>query len=380
MNGLATFLGSAIVALVLWDAFESIVLPRRLTRRFRLTRLFYRSTWRPWSWLARRLHSGKKREGFLSAYGPLSLLLLLVVWAVGLTIGFALIQWAGHSLEDSTRRVSFATDLYMSGTTFFTLGLGDVTPHGARARIVTVLEAGTGFGFLAVVIGYLPVIYAAFSRRETNITLLDARAGSPPSAKELLKRFAHPDALPSLNKFLRDWEHWTAELMESHLSYPVLCFYRSQHDNQSWLAGLTTILDTCALVMAHGEGAVAWQARMTFAIARHAVVDLSQVLGASPTSGIQDRLPQAELEKLRADLKQAGIPLCSASEGTDRLRELERLYEPYVDALARRLLIPLPGWTRAEESVADNWQTSAWEKRSKGRSSSPGLPTDEEHA
>jgi len=268
----------------------------------------------------------------------------------------------------------------MSGTTFFTLGLGDVTPHGARARFVTVLEAGTGFGFLAVVIGYLPVIYAAFSRRETNITLLDARAGSPPSARELLKRFAHPDALPSLAKFLRDWELWTAELMESHLSYPVLCYYRSQHDNQSWLAGLTTILDTCALVMSYGEGPVAWQARMTFAIARHSVVDLSQVLNAPPASGGRDRLPQAELEALRRDLKQAGIPLCAASEGTEKLRRLEHLYEPYVDALARRLLISLPGWTRKGETAADNWQTSAWEKKSQGSGTARELPADDEHA
>src|SRR5258706_11872072 len=139
MHTLAGLSGGVIVALVLWEAFESIVLPRRVTRRFRLTRLFYRSTWVRWSWFALRLRSGKRREGFLSAYGPLSLLLLLVVWAAGLTIGFALIQWAGHSLEDKTRRVSFATDLYMSGTTFFTLGLGDVTPHGARARLVPVL-------------------------------------------------------------------------------------------------------------------------------------------------------------------------------------------------------------------------------------------------
>jgi hypothetical protein len=310
------------------------------------------------------MRPGKKREGLLSAYGPLSLLLLLVVWAVGLTFGFALLQWSGHSLEDTAHPASFTTDLYMSGTTFFTLGLGDVTPHGARARLLTVLEAGTGFGFLAVVIGYLPVIYSAFSRRETNITLLDARAGSPPSARELLKRFAHPDARPSLTKFLSDWELWTAELMESHLSYPVLCYYRSQHDNQSWLAALTTILDACALVSANGEGEIAWQARMTFAIARHAVVDISQVLNAAPRTDYHERLPREEFERLRKDLHHAGIPLCKEPEGAERLQEMQRLYEPYVHALADRLLIPLPGWQPEEKSGHDNWQTSAWERQS----------------
>ncbi|MGH9443920.1 MAG: potassium channel family protein [Thermoanaerobaculia bacterium] len=380
MNVFANLLGAAVIVLVLWDAFEAIVLPRRVTRRLRLTRLFYRSTWRPWSFLARRLPPGKLREGMLSSYGPLSLLLLLAVWACGLTTGFAILQWAGHSLEESARRVSFATDLYMSGTTFFTLGLGDVTPHGARARLLTVLESGTGFGFLAVVIGYLPVIYSAFSRRETNITLLDARAGSPPSAQELLKRFAHPDARPSMTRFLRDWELWTAELMESHLSYPVLCYYRSQHDNQSWLAAMTTILDTCAFVAAHGEGEIAWQARMTFAIARHAVVDISQVLNAAPVFGIVDRLPLAELERLREDLRRTGIPLCKEPEGAERLSKFRQLYEPYVHTLAARLLISLPGWTPAARSAHDNWQTSAWEKQSRGSSSSAAAAPDDEHA
>ena len=380
MNVLASLAGVAILVLVLWDAFEAIVLPRRVTRRFRLTRLFYRATWTPWAAVARRLRPGKVRESLLSAFGPLSLLLLLAVWAVGLTIGFALLQWSGHSLEDSARGSSFATDLYMSGTTFFTLGLGDVIPHGARARALTVLESGTGFGFLAVVIGYLPVIYSAFSRRESNITLLDARAGSPPSARELLRRFAHPDAHPSMTRFLRDWEVWTAELMESHLSYPVLCYYRSQHDNQSWLAALTTILDACAFVTAHGEGEAAWQARMTFAIARHAVVDLSQVLNAPPAAWVEGRLPRGELEQLREDLRVAGIPLCTEPEGAERLRAYQRLYEPYAHALARRLLITVPGWSPPGKAPHDNWQTSAWERQSRTSAASPTPPADEEHA
>jgi hypothetical protein len=131
--------------------------------------------------------------------------------------------------------------------------------------------------------------------------------------------------------------------------------------------------------MVHGEGEVAWQARMTFAIARHAVVDLSQVLNASPAPAVRDRLPEQELGTLRADLKGAGLPLCSASEGTEKLRRFERLYEPYVDALARHLLISLPGWSRAGAVAPDNWQTSAWERQSTGEPNPPGPRADEEH-
>src|SRR5439155_6213822 len=177
---------------------------------------------------------------------------------------------------------TFITDLYVSGTNFFTLGLGDVIPLTWPARTLTVLQAGMGFAFLAIVIGYLPVIYQAFSRREVFISMLDARAGSPPTAIELLKRHAEGRTLDGLDGLLREWEHWSAELLESHLSYPVLAYFRSQHDNQSWLAALTTILDASSLIMAGLKGRSSSQAKLTFAMARHTVVDLCQVFNAEP--------------------------------------------------------------------------------------------------
>src|SRR5204863_6718456 len=148
----------------------------------------------------------------------------------------------GTPMKVSDGTISFRTYLYFSGSTFFTLGLGDVVAGTWTGRILTVLEAGMGLGFLAIVVGYLPVLYQAFSRRELNISLLDARAGSPSTAAELLRRHFDGNASVELGAFLRDWERWAAELLESHLSYPVLAYYRSQHSNQSWLAAMTTIL------------------------------------------------------------------------------------------------------------------------------------------
>ncbi len=151
----------------------------------------------------------------------------------------------------------FWTDLYLSGTTFFTLGLGDVVPRSHLARFLVVAEGGFGFGFLAVIIGYLPFIYSAFGQREVNISLLDSRAGTPPTAGELLRRHAYPGGQDSLRALFKDWELWCAELMESHLSYPVLAYFRSQHDNQSWIASLTAILDACSLTITGIEGGCA---------------------------------------------------------------------------------------------------------------------------
>jgi voltage-gated potassium channel Kch len=357
--GVALLLGVAL------DAFEAVVLPRRVTRRFRLTRLYYRATWKFASRLVRVLRSKKRRDALLSFYGPLSLLLLMGVWAAGMIVGFALLHYgAGSALHVSGMRTGFATDLYLSGSTFFTLGLGDVVPRSVQGRVLTVAEAGVGFGFLALLIGYMPVIYQSFSRREVGISLLDARAGSPPSAGELLRRHGGPYGLDKLQSLLAGWERWAAELLESHLSYPVVAYYRSQHDNQSWLMALTTILDTCALLIMGQDGACKRQAELTFAMARHAVVDLSQVFHSPPRTPPQERLTREQLHDLRDVLAQHGLRLNEDAPAAQRLAELRAMYEPYVHALAGYFDIELPTWV-PKARRRDNWQTSAWGRASR---------------
>ena len=358
MRLVAGIAGVALAAVVLWDAFETIVLPRRVTRRVRLTRIFYRSTWRPFAASARLVRAGGRRESYLSFYGPLSLLLLLILWAAALVVGFGLLQYSAGSASSVVNETArFTTDLYLSGTTFFTLGLGDVAPQGTAARVLTVIESGLGFGFLAIVIGYFPVLYQAFSRREVSISLLDARAGSPPSAAELLRRHSGPGGVAALEQLLHDWERWSAEVLETHLSYPLLAYFRSQHTNQSWLAALTTVLDTSALVMVGIEGQCARQARLTFAMARHAIVDLTQVFNTHPLAA-EDRLPRAALARLKSAL--ATVELPRVAEDVDgKLAELRRSYEPYLAALSQYLLLPLPAWDY-EMGRRDNWQSTGW--------------------
>jgi ion channel len=371
MDILVGVLGCILILIVLWDAFETIILPRRVSRRLRLTRLFYLGSWLFSSGLARRMKPGKLRERFLGFFGPLSLLMLFVVWGLGLIVGFAMLHWAVDSRISVVQAApSFRLDLYFSGTTFFTLGLGDVVPKTPAARAVTVLEAGTGFGFLAIVIGYLPVIYQAFSRREANISLLDARAGSPPSASELLARHGRDGSMGALAELLRDWERWSAELLESHLSYPVLVYFRSQHENQSWLAALTTVLDTCSLIIIGVEGGPVWQAKMTFAMSRHALVDLAQIFNTAPRAPELDRLPPSTLLQVRENLSAAGVPLRATEESLAKLAELRRMYEPYVNSMAEYLFMRLPPWIHPG-NVMDNWQTSAWERNPTVFASSP---------
>ncbi len=357
----AAFLtGVAILIIVVWDAFEVIILPRRVTRRFRLSRLFYKNLWSVWKFTVGLSRVKKVRESAFGIFGPISLLILVAVWAVGLVLSFALMQYgSGSAVSVTGTNRGFWTDVYLSGTTFFTLGLGDVVPRSGMARALVVIEAGLGFGFLAGVIGYLPFIYGSFSKREVNISLLDSRAGTPPTAGELLRRHSYPQGQNALRELLKEWELWCAELMESHLSYPVLAFFRSQHDNQSWIASLTAILDACALIMVGIEGACERQAELTFAIARHAVVDLSQVFNTSPKELSADRLSHAELQHIRDVLAQHGLKLHDDAAADQRLADLRRMYEPYIYALANYLSQSLPPWIPPKKGK-DNWQTTAW--------------------
>jgi hypothetical protein len=203
------------------------------------------------------------------------------------------------------------------------------------------------------------VIYQAFSRREVNIVLLDARAGSPPTAAELLRRHTGPGGIDALQRLLRDWERWSAELLESHISYPVVSYFRSQHSNESWLGALTAILDTSAFLIASVDNACSRQARLTFAMCRHTVVDLAQVFYATPRETTIDRLPTSELKRLRSSLTESGYSLLEGAEADDKLVKLRGMYEPYINALASYLYVDLPPWILAKEA-ADNWKTSAW--------------------
>ena len=362
MRLLATIAGIALILVILWDAFETIILPRRVTRRLRLTGLFYGTIWLICSRLVRSMRNRKRREKYLGMFGPLSLLMLLAMWAAGLIFGYAILLWSINArLNVPTVETNFLTYLYLSGTTFFTLGFGDLVPLLPLGRFFVVIEAATGFGLLAIVIGYLPVLYQAFSRREVNISLLDARAGSPSSAAEMLRRHGESGHMHDLEVVLHEWEHWAAELLESHLSYPVLCYFRSQHDNQSWLGALTTVLDTCALVLVGVDGAPTWQAKLTFAMARHAVVDLAQIFRTAPSApqACITRLYPGDLERIREILERNSAHLDDGAGAEEKLTELRLMYEPYVSALSELLLMPLPPWILGEDAI-DNWKTSAW--------------------
>ncbi len=218
---------------------------------------------------------------------------------------------------------------------------------------------------MAVIIGYLPVLYQTFSSRERAIGLLDARAGSPPTATEFLVRLAKAGRMEAIERFLLEWERWSVELLESHLSFPVLTYYRSQHDNQSWLAALTMILDTCAVLLAAINHADKYHAQLTFAMGRHTVVDLALVFWMPPAVDERDRLPREKLAEMLGKLAAAGVDVVPIDVAAAKLAKLRAMYEPFVFGLSRQMLLELPPFM-PDKAVVDNWQTSAWTKRTPG--------------
>ncbi len=356
---LTTIAALILIALVLQDAFEVMLLPRRVDRRFRLTRIYFRTAWTLWRSTARLTRPDHHRIRFLGTFGPLSMVVLFALWAGLLILAFGALEWAvqGHTRPHSP----FPEQLYLSGVTFFTLGYGDVVPHSRLAQIIAVIEAGTGLGFIAVVIGYLPVLYQLFAGRESHVIQLDTRAGSPPTAATMLVLHAELDGLPDLNALLAEWEVWGAELLESHLSYPMLVFYRSQHDDQSWLAAMTAVMDTCAIILVGLEDMPVLQARMTFTMTRGVIVEMCRALRIrpSPYDG-GDRLPPAEFGRLDASLRDAGLRWKSAAGPADdnvaeTLLALRATYEPLLDGLSRFLLLPLPPVV-ATDAGTDHWE------------------------
>src|SRR5258706_3566567 len=351
------FLGIANILVVLVDAFETVILPRRVNRRLRLARIFYRTFWRLWRKEKKLFNAISSTMDYLGFFGPLSLIILISIWALALILGFALVNFgfqtdifSPHGARD------LVTYMYLSGGTFFPVGLADTYPLQVPGKILAIMESGIGFAFLAMVIGYLPVLYQAFSRREVNINLLDSHAGSPPSAIYLLQQLSKGSGAEELKPQLVNWEKWCAELLETHISYPVLAYYRSQHDDQSWVAALLMILDTSTLVLVSENHLLHNLAKSTFAIARHAAVDLTEVFWLTPHSPLLDRMPKQDLVNLMKLLKDSDFSLKEGVKAEEKLIYLRTLYEPYIQSLSSFFLMPITPF------VSDGKVQEAWRK------------------
>lgn len=326
------------------DAFEVVLLPRPVRRRIRLNRYFFKCTWDVWAWCADLWPEGRRREDFIGVYGPLSMVMLFALWGSSMIVGYGLMQWALQGLVPEAGADTLIDLIIISGDAFFTLGYGDNVPHHWQARLLVIVEAGTGFGFIALTIGYLPVLYQHFTRRDLQLIEFSARAGSPPTAAALLGWHVH-DSPEALERWLRDWEIWASDLVESHAVYPMLAYYRSQHEGHSWLGSLAVVLDVCTLLIAGADDARRHQATATFSALRRILDEASESLRVAPVQQVSARRMDAQASRVLTPTIRRILPNWRDDEAAlQAIRQLRRTYEPRLEGLAAYLLLPLPGW------------------------------------
>jgi hypothetical protein len=340
MRWIALPVGIVLVALTLLDVFRTLVMPRAARGRVRLSRILFRTMWRPWRWIGVRAKTVQARERVLATAAPFFFFVLLVGWVSLALLGYALILWSPAFVEGiGPGGDSFGNALYVSGTSLFTLGsVGGVT---GWTRAVVVVEGATGLGLFAVVIAYLPVLYQAFNRREVGVLLLDARAGSPPSGPELLHRMGSAGASSSLHGLFAEWERWVADVLESHMSYPLLTLFRSPHDNTSWVTSLGSVLDAATLLLTAVEDESDERAILMYGTGVHAVEDLFYYFRLTERETVIQR---DEFEDVLGDMKDDGFAVRPLDDAFDRFTQKRAKYAPRLDALAVLLAAPPTLW------------------------------------
>jgi Ion channel len=339
---------------VLWDGFATVVLPSTVAPMRRLSGRFTRWSWRLWAAAARRILLPEMRLNFLAVYGPFSVMLLLALGGVLMIVAFALIYHGlGPRFQAVAGPIGFGTLLYMSGSTFLTLGLGDVTSSDPLGRSFILLEAGSGYAFLALIITYMPLLDQAYGAREVGSMLIHSRAGHPPGAIWLLSHYSQADRSDVLRGNLREAEHWMAATLQSHLSHPVLSLYRAQRWGQSWLVSLATVLDSCALMIVGGEGLAAAQASLTYRMGVRLLEDLMEALSIQVDRRCSVRLTEADMPALVDATKSSGLALTLGPGNTPELLQLVRRYDAPLVTLAAWLVIPLPSWVSLTEPVQE---------------------------
>ncbi|MFL5757572.1 MAG: ion channel [Chloroflexota bacterium] len=340
----AAIAGLVCLALVAWDVFESIVVPRPTPSRFRIARFLVPPSWLAWRAFATRVRTGLGRDALLSLFAPGAAILLLVVWLVVLVLGYGLVLF-GLRGELRPTPVSLVDTIYFAGTSVLTLGYGDIVATGPSTRFIVLIAAASGLGVVALVVTFLFSLFGSYQRREILIVMLAARAKSPPSAVTLLESYARLGLVDQLPALLAEWERWMAEVLDSHVAYPLLGYFRSSHDNVSWISALGAVLDTAALVLTTIRGVPRGQAEVTKRVGAHLVEDITNILHLEFDGGGVER--EAFGETYRR-LAAAGYDVAPEAEAWQAFEHARRTYAGRLEALAGYWATPATLWAGQE--------------------------------
>ena len=339
MEPIAFIAGVFLLSLTYWDLFETVVVPRPTPGWFRIGRYLLRGSWG----LLRRLPNGRRggwHDRLLGLFAPAATLTLLVAWLIGFIVGFGLILYA---LRDELQPASadLGTTLYFAATSVLTLGFGDVVAQGGPARIVVTLAAISGLGLVALVVTFLFSLYGSYQRRELQVVVLQAAAGAPPSAVALLETYAELDLVGRLPDLFRDWERWAAEVLDSHVAFPLLNFFRSSHDDLSWISALGTVLDAASLVLTTIDGPPRGEAKLFKRVGTHLVED---IYNFGFRTGMPASLDRADYEAACDRLREAGYRLEPLDRAWPAFEMARATYALRLEAMAAYWATPATSW------------------------------------
>jgi len=332
-------LGLLLLALTLWDIFETVVVPRPTPGWFRISRYMVRGSWSA----LRAIRDGRpdrSHDRILGLFAPAMAVLLLVAWLSTLILGYGLLMFA---LRDQLQPVppDFGSALYFAATTVMTLGFGDIVPVGAPARIIILTGAVSGLGAVALVVTFLFSLYGSYQRRERQIVTLEAAAGAPPSAVALLESYAQLDLIWRLPELFLEWERWAAEVLDSHVAYPLLGFFRSSHDNLSWISALGSVLDAASLILTTVSDVPRGEAKLFKRVGTHLVEDIHN-LGLS--AGTPTELDRSAFDAAYDRLGEAGYSLVPGDEAWPAFERARATYSTRLEGMATYWATPATSW------------------------------------
>ncbi|HEY8736459.1 MAG TPA: potassium channel family protein [Candidatus Dormibacteraeota bacterium] len=335
--------GLVLILVIFYDLFQTVVLPRPAINKIATVRYMLRGLWAFWRWVGNRMSSIARRERWLASFGPISVLAMFAVWALGLVLGYGLLldglRSQIHPVPDT-----FGTSLYFSATTLVPLSYGDFVPLGVPARLAIVAESATGVVLGALAITLLFSLYQSFQRREELVVTLDAFAGAPPSGAQILETAAAHGMREELIKTFDDWRQWAAAVLESHLAYPMLMFFRSSHDNEAWLNSFGAVMDAAVLVLSAVEDKSQGPAKLMYRVGDHLVTDISWYFRRWAVKDGTPIVERFEFDEVVARLKKAGYQCRPADQAWTHFAELRSTYASPINGLARALSIIPAEW------------------------------------
>jgi len=338
---IGSVLGLVLLLVVFYDLFQSVILPRPAVNKMTVARIVLRPMWVVWRWVSQRSSRIDRSEGRLAAFAPIALLMLFFIWAAAAVLGYGLII---DGLADQFRPSpqDLATSIYISATTLVPLSYGDFVPEGGLARAVIIAESATGVGIAALVITLLFSLYESFRDREEKVISLDALAGAPPSGVQILENAAKHSMRPELIEMFDEWRGWSAMVLESHLAYPLLVYFRSSHDNEAWINSFGAVMDAAVLVISTVDDDSTGPARLMLRVGNHLVEDFSWIFALKgPEDGIVER---EEYQVAVERLVKAGYHVRDTEAGWKQFAELRSKYASPLNQMAHWLVVPPAEW------------------------------------